>query len=405
MGALTPVSNGESSPEQPQKVSCSPDDQWEDWMEWDPSTDRVSPSATSGEDLVKQSMADSQTQSIINESFGSVTPSRKRKTSEDPNSTPSFVQDNTGKSTSVQNKSHSLVEKRYRTNLNEKIAVLRQSVPSLRDDGQYPNDIPVLAPALKHNKATILTKAIEYIQHLEKRNAFLEDANNVLRNHQCDPTVTARENRYVFEQDALKPRSNTSGNSPNISQASTTITDEPRGMIPVPEDIRKLRESVPPQSHYAEPMSYEVDAEGTSSGNVSIRGGKFVGKLMLGSLAGLMIMDGFSGSRKEGGRDRGLFALPISSLLPSLRLLRTSQTQLVTLPYGHFLVPLTRGFLVFAILGILLFLYLFNSKPRLGKRRVTHGGSNTNSSTSPMEMRQNAWLTAIQTVWVPRHTM
>lgn len=374
-------------------------------MQWDPLTDRVSPSAPSGEDLNKQISAKSQTQSTVNGSFGSVTLSKKRKTSEDPNSMLSFVQDAMGNSTSVQNKSHSLVEKRYRTNLNDKIAALRRSVPSLRDEGQNPDDIPVLGSALKHNKATILTKAIEYIQHLEKRNAFLEDANNVLRNLQRDATMTPREDKHISVEHASKPRSSISGDSPNIGQGSITTSDEPRGIIPVPEDIRKLRESVPPQPHYADSISYEVDAESTSSGNVSIKGRKLIGKLMLGTLAGLMIMDGFSRSREEGGRDRGLFALPISSLLPSLRMLRTLQFHWFTIPYSYLLVPLTRGFLVFAVLGIILFLYLFNSKPRLGKQRVTHGGSNASSSTSPMEMRQNAWLTAIQTVWVPRHTM
>jgi len=411
MAALTPVSYVESSPKQPQKVSCSSEDQWEDWMEWAPLMDRVpdqrsvSPSPTSGEEFAKQTMANSQRKSTINGSFGSVNLSKKRKISEDPNSTASSVPDNTGKSTSVQNKSHSLVEKRYRTNLNDKIAELRQSVPSLRDDGQNPGDIPVLAPALKHNKATILTKAIEYIQHLEKRNAVLEDARSVLRSHRCDTTIATREHKSISEEDALESRSSVSGTSPTVSQASTTVSDEPRGMIPVPEEFRRLRDSVPPQPHYADSISFEADTESTSSGNVSIKGGKFVGKLMLGSLAGLMIMDRFSGSRKEGGPDRGLFALPISSLLPSLRMMWTLQAHLATLPYGHLVIPLTRGFLVFAVLGIILFLYLFNSKPGLGKLRVALKERNSSSSSFPMEMRQNAWLTAIQTVWVPRHTM
>jgi hypothetical protein len=404
MAALTPAASGESSPKQPNKVSCSPDDQWEDWMEWDPSMDRASPSVKSRGDFVEQNPADPQTQSTMNRSLDSVTLSKKRKTSESPDSTPSLMRDNNGKSTS-QNKSHSLVEKRYRTNLNDKIVVLRQSVPSLRDDGPNPDGVPVLATALKHNKATILTKAIEYIQYLEKRNSFLEDSNRVLRNHQCDASSTARETRYDYVENALKPRSSVSDSCPSISPASTTAADEPCGMIPVPEDIRQLRKSVPPQPHYANSISLEVDTESTSSGNVSIRGGKLIGKLMLGSLAGLMIMDNFSGSRREGDRDRGLLALPTSSVLPSLRSLFSPQAHLVILPYSYLLVPLTRGFLVFAVLGIILFLYLFNSKPTLGKRRVTDRRSNSSSSSSPMEMRQNAWLTAIQTVWVPRHIM
>ncbi|RDW62054.1 hypothetical protein BP6252_11487 [Coleophoma cylindrospora] len=80
---------------------------------------------------------------------------------------------------------HNMIEKRYRTNLNDKIAALRDSVPSLRvmvkknsrgedddvDDGE--EDLQGLTPAHKLNKATVLAKATEYIAHLEKRNKHI----------------------------------------------------------------------------------------------------------------------------------------------------------------------------------------------------------------------------------------
>ena len=78
--------------------------------------------------------------------------------------------------------SHNMIEKRYRTNLNEKILALRNAVPALRamaknsdqqaddglDDGQ--DDLNTLASAQKLSKATILCKATEYIRSLEKKN-------------------------------------------------------------------------------------------------------------------------------------------------------------------------------------------------------------------------------------------
>ncbi|KAM0244802.1 hypothetical protein ACHAP5_005925 [Fusarium lateritium] len=90
---------------------------------------------------------------------------------------------------------HNMIEKRYRTNLNDKIAALRDSVPALRvmvhrleqpclenleEEGD--EDLGGLAPAHKLNKATILSKATEYIAHLEKKNQSLARENSQLRN-------------------------------------------------------------------------------------------------------------------------------------------------------------------------------------------------------------------------------
>lgn len=91
-----------------------------------------------------------------------------------------------------------MIEKRYRTNLNDKIAALRDAVPSLRimvhrlgreaegiDDAELAveaESLGGLAPAHKLNKATVLSKATEYIAHLERSNEALLRENNHLRN-------------------------------------------------------------------------------------------------------------------------------------------------------------------------------------------------------------------------------
>lgn len=67
---------------------------------------------------------------------------------------------------------HNAIEKRYRTNLNEKICLLRQSIPSLRvlPEGETMNEDDCeksREAAEKSGKAVILTRAVEYISHLE----------------------------------------------------------------------------------------------------------------------------------------------------------------------------------------------------------------------------------------------
>lgn len=89
---------------------------------------------------------------------------------------------------------HNIIEQRYRNRMNDKFTALQNCVPTLRvaarrgtktrndfdgDMDQYPGsdsetrgneDLEGLTPATKLNKATILTKSVEYIKFLEKKN-------------------------------------------------------------------------------------------------------------------------------------------------------------------------------------------------------------------------------------------
>ena len=342
--------------------------------------------------------------------FSDISPqsAKKRKLSTEPTTTAASTSGfSEGKSTSVQNRSHSIVEKRYRTNLNDKIAELRSSVPALRENGQSPSEGGGLAQAFKHNKATILTKAIEYIHFLEKRNTYLAEANDALRTYALQTTRETENHEESLRDETLPARADVRENSPVETQSPSTGSSEPRGLIPVPEEMKRLR-NIPPQPHYADqaPFIDQTEETSSSSGSVSIRGGKLFGKLMVGSVAGLMVMDKLAGSSSEHKHERGLFAMPFASSLPSLPLIWTFQAHITTIPYSFLLLPVLRGLLIFCVLGLLLFLYLFNSKPKLGKPPPMAALSSTPCpSASPIEVRRNAWLTSIQTVWVPRHDM
>jgi hypothetical protein len=84
----------------------------------------------------------------------------------------------------VRRKAHNEIEKRYRIRLNDKIAELRDSIPSLRGNpaslfSGNPGDIDVgigcgRGAAHKVNKANVLEKATEYIKNLELCNRRLQ---------------------------------------------------------------------------------------------------------------------------------------------------------------------------------------------------------------------------------------
>lgn len=91
----------------------------------------------------------------------SKTNSRKRKSSADPEDDDD---DDDDPNQPVKKTAHNMIEKRYRTNLNDKIAALRDSVPSLRimsksargeDTTEDREELHGLTPAHKLNKATV----------------------------------------------------------------------------------------------------------------------------------------------------------------------------------------------------------------------------------------------------------
>ncbi|KAI5301269.1 hypothetical protein KEM55_007055, partial [Ascosphaera atra] len=376
-------------------------------------------------------------------------------------------------------RSHNVIEKRYRANLNEKIAELRDSVPSLRviarqrsraglagsphsDGNDAENDEYAIGAGGKLNKASILSKATEYIRHLEARNKRLEEENVEvkIRLRQFEKSAEQRfgaastpynamasGNQNIASNNGVgmhSPDSFTistdsrSNGSPIFSHAENT--DEyshegspntlypPEGLIKVPEYLRSMRPTGP-QPHYADdyrssqPSSSSNSNGGSPTMTGATTGGGLGGssRFMLGTLAALMIVgvDDRIHGRTGDEKDRGLLGVPTGLVREGASIIsawvRACLNAGTGLTQGH--MQALFGVLVScaAVFGcaFVIFLYLFESGS--GRRRrsmkdeisgvVVDGEDGTRiAGHAQMAVRRQAWLTSIQTVWVTSHS-
>lgn len=272
---------------------------------------------------------------------------KKRKTSTDENTEESAPTTTSGRKQQPKKTAHNMIEKRYRTNLNDKIAALRDSVPSLRvmagtsklgEDGDDDEDLEGLTPAHKLNKATVLAKATEYIRHLEKRTKRLQDENDQLKNRLA-----------AFEKLAnMGPMNN---------------------------------------------MQQNNGQRGVGGGP----GGGLMSRLMVGSLAGLMVANGLQ--EDESGQ-RQLFGIPVGGL----EMFGMSSS---TLSGNQLFWLLFKMVLLFSAVVYVFVPGFFDSKPPSEKERSAPQTklSPVPSLASSIEIRRTAWLTAVQSVWVPRNSL
>lgn len=342
---------------------------------------------------------------------------RKRKSSSEDDGTAGAGLDS--KKLPSKKRSHNVIEKRYRANLNEKIAELRDSVPSLKVAAtaqQNEGDGSGATPANKLNKASILSKATAYIQHLELRNRRLDEENLALKTHlrQQDKAlgqhVTATSSGSISSPDVCTVSTESgTGSSPGVfSHTEETPPDDsttkslypPEGLLKVPEYFKRFQ-NTEPQPHYADS---QVESENTecdrATGGGKRRRGNFPNKYMVGALAGIMVVEGLGKQRQTESTERGLFAIPFQ-FINGLQLPSVTSLQYALFNSRHlwalFGFVMTFGF-VFSC-AFFVFLYLFNARPKRQKNP-----SKGTAAGSSNEFRQRAWLTSIQTVGVPSHT-
>ncbi|KAK3504064.1 hypothetical protein B0T13DRAFT_486670 [Neurospora crassa] len=334
----------------------------------------------------------------------------------------------------VKKTAHNMIEKRYRTNLNDKIAALRDSVPALRimsksargeDTTEDREELHGLTPAHKLNKATVLSKATEYIRHLEKRNNRLIEENNSMH-----ARIAAFEK--LFMAGAMTGMTNPMQAPPTPIQYPQDVAafmstpmqtprgPDPPGLIPIPDDMKRILSAQ--QMNAGRP--YPVGPPAIQPGFVANPGvirrqqlqqqqqqhqmqgrwNPYLGKMMVGSLAGLMLVEAtmeqeVSNETTEG---RGLYALPLQ-LIGSF--IRSSHLSVG----GYYIsaidiIAKLKLLLLGALLVWTVFPHSFFDAPKSEKPKgPTSVVQAVPSLASPIHVRRQAWLTAIQTVWVPRH--
>ncbi|KAJ6028719.1 hypothetical protein N7540_004295 [Penicillium herquei] len=364
--------------------------------------------------------------------ISSVGLSRKRKTGSDDDATTVTgpIQSGPGpaKKMPAKKRAHNVIEKRYRANLNEKIAELRDSVPSLRttknangDSNEDDDDGEGTQSANKLNKASILSKATEYIKHLEIRNKRLEDENTALKNRlrqvdkAADQAVTSAASvsspsNYTASSESCAGASPSVFSQPEeaTNDSSPAASHPPEGMIKVPDAFRRMREEGK-KGIFGESYITSTPRNGGSNlghENGSRRRSKMPNKYMLGALAGLMVLEGF-GSEESESEAKGLLALPLN-LLQRLRtpILAHGEFYLKNFWYSwharaisHFLLLMT------LVVGsaFIVFVYLFNAQPVTGHPPPKAVSEGKNAQPTSSDFRRQAWLTSMQRVGVPRH--
>ena len=321
---------------------------------------------------------------------------RKRKAEVDQEAKNENGDSQDGDEPPVKKTSHNVIEKRYRNNLNDKIIELRQSVPALRAmgrDGEEGEDLEGLAPAHKLNKATIMAKATEYIKHLEKRNQKMEDEMAALKTRVA--TVEAAFNKARSRQ----AQSNTEPPNGTVRprEMSTVSQNGLQAYLNVPNTMPQQYMQQQQQPTYNRPPNPPTEAQNRQQNGQ----GGLMNKVMLGSMAGLMMMEGYSESQAGSDSSHGLSAIPgMHHLFKRGSEVSFSSTAALSRQGA---LPLLKVMLIFGAVVYLLAPLLTFTPGRKSKAQPVARLPKAPSLASPVEVRRKAWLTAVQSVWIPRH--
>ena len=263
----------------------------------------------------------------------------------------------------------------------------------------------------------VLSKATEYINFLEKKNKKLDTENKEQKARLSAFETLFRSGSMGFNP---TPMPTYQQFTPDYNTPVPSPGSDIRGMIPVPDEMRRLhgrsynhdpsqganmypaqmgqqQAFAVPQEHYQPRQQMNPPMWNPT-----------YSKMMLGSLAGLMLVAVEGMYLEEQPEDspnaRGLSAIPVQLVRRTRDALNSNVSIMNYHISGH---QLFRYMEMFLLLGVVLSLVLprlFSSpsKPK-GKKVKSMAITSVPALAAPIQIRQKAWLTAIQTVWVPQH--
>lgn len=274
----------------------------------------------------------------------------------------------------------------------------------------------------------VLSKATEYIRHLEKRNNRLNDENS-----QMQQRISAFEKLFMANaMNGTMSPIQTAGPAMQFGQDAAQFMNTPvgtsrgidaQGMIPVPDNMKRIidaqmqsgqRYPVPPQPFQQNPAvmrQQQIQQQQQMQNSRWQNAANGYQRLMAGSLAGMMFLGTALHATQETNetpQGRGLFALPlwligtvVSKLHCSIAGENHSAAQFISTLQDVFLF----GTLLLVLVPSLLDTFFGAKTPKAQKSALMHSTAlqAVPSLASPINVRRQAWLAAIQTVWVPRH--
>lgn len=194
---------------------------------------------------------------------------------------------------------------------------------------------------------------------------------------------------------------------------------DPPGMIPIPDDMKRILTAQQmnaggpypvPAQHFGQNPTLLRQQQIQQQQQQQAQAGRwnpYFGKLMVGTLAGLMLVEALVEDEEsnETTQGRGLFALPVNLLTALVR-----STHFSIAGYYFSAISMLAKLRLLLLLGFFLWAacssFIDTSvfrPPQKPARRTTAVIRAVPSLASPIHVGRQAWLTAIQTVWVPRH--